>query len=164
MVSDDTVPVEEGAVSTMHDLNNDTYINMEIALPQGDAETPQLARVTKRAKDNDGKPVGTAHTNPLLDSREYEVTFSDGSIEIMRANVIAENLFAQVDEQGHRHQLLDEIVDHRKEKDVLEGDDAFTIDKRNGKKHLKKSYRGWSSYASAVERRVDELGRAKRSC
>ena len=39
--------------------------------------------------------------------------FLDGSIEILTANIIAENLLAQVDSEGHRQLLLKEIVDHR---------------------------------------------------
>lgn len=137
-------PTTESEEPTTNDQMHDTYVNMEVLLPRGGIDEPQLAIVTKRARNDDGKPVGTAHTNPLLDSREYVVTFNDGSTEILRANVIAENLFSQVDEQGHRHQLLQEIVDHRKGQDALSGDDAFTTDKRTGKQYRKKSYRGWS--------------------
>ena len=32
--------------------------------------------------------------------------------EILSANIIAKNLLAQVDDEGHRQLLLDEIVDH----------------------------------------------------
>ena len=34
----------------------DTYLNMELALPQGDSLEPRLARVTKRLKDEMGYP------------------------------------------------------------------------------------------------------------
>ena len=50
----------------------DTYLNMELALPRDD-EGPEFARVTKRLRDNEGIPIGTANDNPLLDSRIYEV-------------------------------------------------------------------------------------------
>ena len=29
------------------------------------------------------------------------------------ANIIAENLLSQVDEEGHRHMMIEDIVDHR---------------------------------------------------
>ena len=32
--------------------------------------------------------------------------------EVLTANIISENLLAQVDEEGHRQILLDEIIDH----------------------------------------------------
>ena len=70
------------------------------------------ARVTKRLKDHEGKPIGTAHQNPIMDTRMYEVEYTDGFKQAMSANVIAENMFASVDEEGHRHLLLDAIVDY----------------------------------------------------
>jgi hypothetical protein len=37
--------------------------------------------VLKRAKGIGGEPVSSAHTNPFFDTREYEVEFTDGTIE-----------------------------------------------------------------------------------
>ena len=56
------------------DVLEDTYLNMEIALPR-DGDSSQFARVTKRLRDANGIPIGTAHDNPLLDSRIYEVEY-----------------------------------------------------------------------------------------
>ena len=39
----------------------------------------------------------------MLDSWRYEVEYLDGTTEVLTANIIAENLIAQVDDQGHRH-------------------------------------------------------------
>ena len=44
--------------------------------------------------------MGTAHTNPILDTRTYEVEFPDGETAEYTANVIAENMWAQCDEAG----------------------------------------------------------------
>eukprot|EP00957_Ditylum_brightwellii_P013017 983273-Ditylum_brightwellii.AAC.1 len=49
----------------------DTYINVKIALPW-DGDRPEFARVTKRLQDANEIPIGTAHDNPLLDTRIYE--------------------------------------------------------------------------------------------
>ena len=46
--------------------------------------------------------------------REYEVEFTDGTREKYQANVIAENMYAQVDDEGLQYLLLQEITDHRK--------------------------------------------------
>lgn len=51
-----------------------------------------------------------------MDTRIYEVTFPDGRMEEYSANIIAQNLYSQRDDEGHRYQLLDEIVDHYKDK------------------------------------------------
>jgi hypothetical protein len=58
-------------------------------------------------------------------------------VETLRANVIAENLFAQLDDDGQKFQLLDKIIDHRMDSDAYCGDDAYISD-RKGKKHLRK--------------------------
>ena len=90
----------------------DQYLQMELALPQGDSLEPRMARVTKRLKDSNGIPIGTADQNPLLDTRMYEVEFADGEKASLTANYIAENLFAQVDDEGNRHVLMKEIMDY----------------------------------------------------
>ena len=79
----------------------DTYLNMDLALPQGDSLEPRLARVSKRLKDANGIPIGTANDNPLLNMRMYEVEYLDGECASLFANHIAENLFAQVDDEGN---------------------------------------------------------------
>ena len=85
---------------------------MELELPRN-GDQPEFARFTKRLKDANGLPIGTANQNPILDSRMYEVEYQDGHKASMTAESIAQNLFAQVNEEGHRHVLFDEIVDHR---------------------------------------------------
>ena len=77
------------------------YLNMELALPQGDSLEPRLARVTKQMKDPNGLPIGTAANNPLLDTRMYEVEYLDGKKVLLSANYITENLFVQVDDEGN---------------------------------------------------------------
>ena len=57
--------------------------------------------------------MGTPINNSLLDHQQYKVEFIDGRIEILTINTIAENLLAQVDENGHRHLFIDEIEDHK---------------------------------------------------
>ena len=57
--------------------------------------------------------MGTHHNNILMDTSMYEVEYENGDVQAVAANVIAENLLAQVDDDGKRHHMLDEIVDHR---------------------------------------------------
>ena len=54
----------------------------------------------KRARGLDEKPIGCSHNNTLFDTREYEVEFNDGLLERYQANIIAENMFAQIDGEG----------------------------------------------------------------
>ena len=80
---------------------------MQLALTRGvDGE------LQGRVHDYEGKPLGIANTNPLLDSRQYVVEYIDGQIKELTAN-IAENLIAQLDDEGRRQMMLGEIMDHR---------------------------------------------------
>jgi len=55
----------------------DQYLTAEVLLPvRGELVK---ARVTGRKRGADGNPVGTANANPILDSREYEAKFQNGS-------------------------------------------------------------------------------------
>ena len=65
-----------------------TYLNMELTIPQGDS---QEARVTKRLKDVNGLPIGLANKNPILYMRMYEVEYLNRERVSLAANNIAEN-------------------------------------------------------------------------
>ena len=70
------------------------------------------AIVNSRKLDDEGKAVGNMNNNPLLDNISYEVDFSDGTNEVISANIIYDNILAQVDEYGHRQIILNEIIYH----------------------------------------------------
>lgn len=89
-----------------------TYLHTELALPREGGEV-QFGRVVKRLSDRDGLPIGTAHDNPILNSRMYEVEFQDGYKTSLAANIMAENLFAQIDDEGNQQVLFNEIIDYR---------------------------------------------------
>lgn len=123
----------------------DPYLGMEIGLPRGPDDALVFAQVKKRAVDVEGKPIGRAHTNPLVDSRAYEVEFITGEREILSANTIAECLLAQVDEEGHRQLFLAEISDHRTGPDAIpKSQGTFTT--QHGSVRKKRTTRGWQLY------------------
>ena len=66
----------------------DNYVNTELALDRHDYE-PEFARVNKRLLDKYGRPIGIAEENPILDTRMYEVEYTDGYKTAMIANAIA---------------------------------------------------------------------------
>jgi hypothetical protein len=86
---------------------------------------PSKSRVLQRKHDKDGNPVGRDSTNPILDTRVYEMQFSDGHIEEYAAYVIAEKLYSQVDEDGNHLMLLHELIDHCKGPDALSIEDMW---------------------------------------
>jgi hypothetical protein len=93
----------------------DKYLGAEFMLVNNNGE-PVPAQVVKHARDNDGKVIGKHHVNPLLeDSREYECVLDDESLCRYSVNVIAENIFAQCDDDGRRQAILSQITDHTKD-------------------------------------------------
>ena len=93
----------------------DKYLNAELIFDV-DTGKERKGRVVKRAKGTSGEPIGRAHANPLFDTREYMVEFTDGSTKNYFANVITECMYAQIDSEGNQYQLLSEITDHRSDK------------------------------------------------
>ena len=90
---------------------NDNVIGTKIQLPHESGEAME-AVVTRRKRNHDGPLIGKANENPILDSRVYEVQFYDGSYAEYTANVLLENLYQQVDDEGQSHSILSSIVNH----------------------------------------------------
>ncbi|KAI2490038.1 Reverse transcriptase (RNA-dependent DNA polymerase) [Fragilaria crotonensis] len=118
----------------------DQYLSAEFMVNQ-DGETA-TAKVIKQAKDNNGNPIGKRHSNPLLDTREYECELEDGTLMRYNANVIAENIFAQCDDAGRRQAVLDEIIDHKRDGRALRADNGYITTKR-GRRVPKNTTKGW---------------------
>jgi len=111
----------------------DNYISAHVLLPKGDSFVK--GQVVARKRDANGNTRGKAHSNPVLDSRVHEVQFSDGHTEEYAANVIADSIYAQVDDEGFEHIILDEIIDYRKNAAVAVSDDDRYIISANGNRH-----------------------------
>ena len=71
------------------------------------------ANVARRKRDYNGNPIGIANAKPVTDTREYELEFEDGTSEFYTANMIAENMYSQIDSEGEPFKLISEIIDHR---------------------------------------------------
>eukprot|EP00804_Cyclotella_cryptica_P031332 CCRYP_011130-RA/>CCRYP_011130-RA protein AED:0.34 eAED:0.34 QI:0/0/0/1/0/0/3/0/252 len=95
-------------------LNSVTMVLLFLAMPSYLAST-WVPVVLRRKREPDGNLVGTAHVNPALDTRFYEVRFPDGRSKELAANVIAEAVYAQCDADNNQYVLLDAIVDYRKD-------------------------------------------------
>ena len=119
--------------------DEDYYIGAEVNLPfKG---TMRAGKVKRRARDNEGELTGTSNSNPILDTRQYQVEFPDGDVAEYSANLIAENMFAQCDPEGNQHLLMDAIVDHKADDKAVKFADRFVIVK--GKRYHRKTTVGW---------------------
>ena len=89
----------------------DDMIGRELDIQTGG----QLKRgkVIKRAKDSDGNLIGNKNPNPILDTSEYLVKFTDGGEQEIAANVILENLMEQCDSEGNQYTIFKGIYGHR---------------------------------------------------
>jgi hypothetical protein len=92
----------------------------------GDLNT---GRVTRRKRDAENQPLGKKYSNPLLNAREYEVEYPDGSTETYTTNMISENLYSQIDTEGKQYQIVYKDIDHRTKGHAIFVGDAFITDK-----------------------------------
>ncbi len=137
MLTTDTLEADD-----VDDEALDKYLNTELIFDMGTGAV-RRGRVIKRAKGTTGQPIGRGHANPLFDTREYVVEFTDGSTENYFANVIAENMYAQVDDEGRQYQLLDEIADHRSDRTTLRVEDGFTVSQNGNRVPKQTTCCGW---------------------
>jgi hypothetical protein len=95
----------------------DKYISARVGVPQGD--NMMYGTVKNRKRDSEGELIEKTHKNPLLDTSVYEVEFDNGDSEAYHANIIAESIYSQVDNDGYTTYLLKEIIDHKKDETVV---------------------------------------------
>jgi hypothetical protein len=108
-------------------------ISAEVILPQDGILCS--AKVTGRKRDAQGIPMGTPHSNPILDAPVYKVTFPNGRTSEYATNLIIENIYQQVDSEGDNHLIFKEITDHRS--------DHMAVPYVPGEERHSKTTRGW---------------------
>ena len=120
---------------------DDRYIGVKVPLPHLDGELKQ-ATVKRRKRNEDGTLRGTSHDNPILDTRVYEVEFEDGSYNEYSANVLAENLYNHIDENGNSHSILTSIADHEVDLNIAVPKDKSFYETNNSRKR-RITTKGW---------------------
>ena len=131
---EDTLEVDE---VNDHEL----FIDTEVMLPK-DGLHLQAARVIGRSKDKMGNKIGHYSANPILNTQIYDVLYPDGSVVQLSANMIAENIFRQVDEDGYRYQHLRNIINHRMAQNAVPKSESWT-ESKNGNKSRRHTTKGW---------------------
>ena len=114
----------------------DLYLNAEVLLPQ-DGDHMSATKVIGKISDRYNNPIGTYDSNPILNSRVYVVMFPDSSVQQYGANIIAENLCSQVDEEGRQYMLIDEILDHTSDDISVRKEEGIRMDGNEGSTQLK---------------------------
>jgi hypothetical protein len=70
------------------------------------------------------------------------VEYLDGHKTAMTANAIAESMFAQVDEDGRKLLMIDEIIDHQSTREAVTQANEFVVSK-DGRRRRKETTKGW---------------------
>ena len=82
-------------------------------------------------------------TIPSSHTITYNVEFPDGQVKENGANIIADNMFTQVDLDGYSLSLMDSIIDHQRDlSQAIPIEDKYIMTK-SGQKHLQKTTKGW---------------------
>jgi len=95
------------------------YIGFEIDINRGGESA--RGKTVKRARTEIGEAIETRYSNPLHDTRQYEVDMGDGVIEKYFANQIAENIY----NQGRKHTTIGAICGHHKSDEAVPMDKGF---------------------------------------
>ena len=102
----------------------------------------QTGKVKRRTIGPDGKVTGLYDDNPINNSIIYEVEFPDGQVKEYAANIITDNIFSQVDEEGFSKSIFDSIVDYKKDDSAVSKADRYLVTRR-GRRKLRQTTKGW---------------------
>lgn len=111
-----------------------------MVLPKDGQEV--LGQVVARKRDVEGYPIGKSNSNPILDTRLYQVRFSDGNVAEYSANVISKCIYSQVDSEGRQYVLQDEILDYKRTGDEVDESQILQVS-HNGNIHKRRTTKGW---------------------
>ncbi len=134
-------PVDSNGVLLNEQPAYDRIINAEVQL-QKDGGEVETARVVGRTIGDDGRTIGTYSDNPTMNTVVYDVEFADGVVREYSANLIAQNMIAQCDDDGFSKSLMEGIVDYKKEETALSKSEARVVTRR-GQPRLRKTTQGW---------------------
>jgi hypothetical protein len=141
---DEEIPrtIPENDVQELNISLTDALINAEVSLHQGEDAVPVQAKVLRHLVDEHGNVIGNANINPILNTIMYEVEFPDGEVRPYAANVIADNIYSQVDNDGRRSFIFDSIIDYSRDaKYAVKKADKYII--VNGRKSCRRTTAGW---------------------
>jgi hypothetical protein len=135
--------IPENDISALNISLVDALINAEVSLHQGEESTEAVqAKVLRHLVDEHGNVIGNANVNPILNTIMYEVEFPDGEVRPYAANVIADNIYSQVDNDGRRSFIFDSIIDYTKDaKYAVKKADNYII--VNGRRSCRRTTAGW---------------------
>ena len=97
--------------------STDKILGMKLALPRGGEQLE--GRIINCKRESSCNLIGTEHSNPTQDTREYNDDFGDGDYGSYTANTIIENLHAQVDDYCQISSFVQGIISFRIAEDAV---------------------------------------------
>ena len=82
--------------------------------------------VVVRSQDTNVNVMGSSHTNPILNTKRYQVEFEGGEVTELTTNVLAESMYSQCNAEGNESLLLDVLVDYQKDNKAISLSDQQT--------------------------------------
>ena len=138
----------EGGVDTIpdrNDLGNQYFYNyLDAQVLPYFGEDQKTAKSKPRKREGNGKRMGQLHSNPILNTRLYDVEFPDGTEKKFTANIIAQNMYSQCDADGNQYLLMDATTDHKKDQMEIEKTNAVIV--VNVRPQQQKTTKGWFFY------------------
>jgi hypothetical protein len=117
---DESLASSPDSLPDMDDLeiNYKGYISAKVKIPTSGYHFSH-GIIKRRARDGNGELIGKANPNPVLDTSVYEVELENGSVDRYHANVLAEHIYSQVDDEGYSKSSFDLVTDHRSDPDAM---------------------------------------------
>jgi hypothetical protein len=121
--SDNNVPFEPEAMTPeIEDIEVDVYDELLLTEPMLERDrTLVRAKITGRKRDQDGNLVRKYYSNPLLNTRVYIASFPNGHIAEYSANVIADSIYRDINDDGLEELFFDSIIGHEQD-ETYQGD------------------------------------------
>ena len=90
-----------------------------------------------------GQVIGQHHNNTLLNTLMYDIEFPNGDVRKYAANIIAVNLSAQVDREGFHTNVLEAIMDHKRDRTAVPMSRKY-FKTNQGRQTQRKTTVGWA--------------------
>jgi hypothetical protein len=102
----------------------DQYGGAQVRVPIGDEI--RTGKVMRRTYAIDRTVKGSANAHVMLDTKTYETELPDGCSDEYTSAVIAESMYAHCNEESNQFNLMECIVDHKKDGHTVDRADMYT--------------------------------------
>ena len=83
----------------------------------------------QRSVNSDGKVIVKNNDIPIFNTILYSVEFPDSAVKPHATKIIKENTLNQVDEDGYHNNLINTILEHSKDIQLVENKDTWIVTK-----------------------------------